>query len=118
MQNMLLFASEAGGGHENGFWYGLLSETLISAAASIILFGLLYWKAGPAAKKMAADRTARIAKEIEDAEKARTDAEAKFADVQGRIANAENERQRILVEARQTAEALKQQIVARADEEA
>ena len=40
---------------------------------------------------------------------------AKLGDVQHRIANAENERQRILVEARQTAEALKAQIVARAE---
>ncbi len=121
MHTMLLFASEAGneaGGHANGFLFGDLAETLISAVASIVLFALLYWKGAPAAKKMAADRTARLAKEIEDAGKARTDAEAKFADVQSRIANAENERQRILVEARQTAEALKQQIVARADEEA
>ena len=118
MHTLLLFASEAGGEHANGFFFGDVAETVIAAAASIILFALLYWKGMPAAKKMAADRTARLAKEIEDAEKARTDAEAKYADVQNRIANAENERQRILVEARQTAEALKQQIVAKADDEA
>lgn len=119
MNQLTLFASEAaGGGHENGFLWGEPKETAIAAVASLLLFAFLYWKAAPAAKKMLADRTARIAKELEDAEKAHTDASAKLADVQHRIANAENERQRILVEARQTAEALKQQIVAKADEEA
>ena len=118
MHSLMLFAAESEAAHANGFFFGDLAETLVSGVAAVILIALLYWKGGPAAKKMAADRTARLAKELEDAEKARTDAEAKFADVQGRIANAENERQRILVEARQTAEALKQQIVAKAEDEA
>jgi len=91
---------------------------LSSASASLILFALLWWKGLPAAKAMLTARTDRIAKEISEAEKARTDAEGRHGEVQARIANAENERQRILVEARQTAEALKQQIAARAATEA
>lgn len=116
--NFLLFASEAAAGHENGFWIGKLDEVVVAGIASIIIFALLYWKGAGPAKKMLSDRSERIAKEIEDAEKAHTDAQSKLDDVQNRIANAENERQRILVEARQTAEALKTQIVARADDEA
>jgi F-type H+-transporting ATPase subunit b len=116
--NFLLFASEAAGGHENGFWIGRLDEVMVAAVASIIIFILLYWKGAGPAKKMLSDRSDRIAKEIDDAEKAHADAQGKLDDVQGRIANAENERQRILVEARQTAEALKTQIVAKADDEA
>jgi F-type H+-transporting ATPase subunit b len=116
--NFLLFASEAAGGHENGFWMGKLDEVLVAAVASIIIFALLYWKGAGPAMKMLTDRSDRIAKELEDAEKAHNDAQAKLGDVQARIANAENERQRILVEARQTAEALKNQIVAKADDEA
>ena len=115
----LLLASTEGGGHAaNGFFIGDLKEAVIAAVASIIVFGLLWWKAGPAIKGALAGRTERIAKEIDDAEKARAEAEAKLADVQGRIANAENERQRILVEARQTAESVKTGIVARAEDEA
>lgn len=116
--NYLILASEAATEHANGFLFGEPKETIVSALASIIVLALLWWKAGPFAKKAMVDRTARIAKELEDAEKARVDAETKLSDVQGRIANAEQERQRILVEARQTAEALKNQIVAKAEAEA
>jgi F-type H+-transporting ATPase subunit b len=115
--NLLILAAE-GAEHANGFLLGELKETIVSGIASVILFSLLWWKTAPLAKKALGDRTARIAKELEDAEKARVDAETKLSDVQGRIANAEQERQRILVEARQTAEALKNQIVAKAEEEA
>lgn len=114
----LLLASAEGGHAANGFFIGDMKEALISAAASLLVFGLLWWKAGPAIKNALHSRTERIAKEIDDAEKARVDAEAKLTDVQARIANAENERQRILVEARQTAESVKTGIVARAEEEA
>ena len=125
MYGFLVFAATEGGGHAgNGFLTGdlgdkhTLYEVLISAAASIIVFALLYWKGMPAAKKGLAARTARIAKELDDATKARNDSEGRLGDVQQRIANAEDERQRILVEARQTAEALKTQIVERAADEA
>jgi len=103
---------------ENNFFFGATAEMVVSAIASIIVISLLIWKAGPAAKTALAARTDRIAKEIDDAAKAHTDAESKLADVQGRIANSEQERQRILVEARQTAEALKQQIIAKAEDDA
>jgi F-type H+-transporting ATPase subunit b len=121
MTNLLLLAAE----EHTGFTHFFISEgehsgveVLISASAAIILFALLWWKGLPAAKDMAEGRTDRIAKEVTEAEKARRDAEGRLGEVQSRIANAENERQRILVEARQTAEALKQQIAGRAADEA
>jgi F-type H+-transporting ATPase subunit b len=95
-----------------------LAEAAWSGLASLIIFGLLWWKAGPALTAMARGRTQKIETEITDAERVRTDAEGRLGDVNHRIANAGDERQRILVEARQTAEALKQQIQARAEAEA
>jgi len=100
------------------FFFHDVKEVIITSLASIIVFALLWWKAGPAAKKAMGARTEKIAAELDDAARAKADAEARVDDVQGRIANAEDERQRILVEARQTAEALKQQILSRAADEA
>lgn len=116
IQNLILLAAE-GHGPNHPIWPEV-KELIWAAAAFFIVFGLLWWKGLPAAKKGLTDRTERLAKEIDDAAKASSDADAKLADVQQRIANAENERQRILVEARQTAEALKAQIVQKADEDA
>lgn len=117
MHAFLVFASEAGEG--NGFLLSHdIQEVAWSGLASLIIFGLLYWKGAGPAKAMLQARTQRIATEVEDAERVRNDAEGRLGDVNHRIANATDERQRILVEARQTAEALKQQIVARAEAEA
>jgi F-type H+-transporting ATPase subunit b len=111
----VVFAAEEG----NGFLLAHdKAEVAWSALASVIVIAFLWWKAGPFAKKALTDRTDKIARDIDDAGRTRADATSKLADVQGRIASAEDERQRILVEARQTAEFLRQQIVARAAAEA
>jgi F-type H+-transporting ATPase subunit b len=114
LHHAVVFADET----PNNFFYGKLDEVIVSGLASVIVIGLLIWKGLPAARGMATARTERISKEIGDASKAHTDAQQRLDEVRQRIANAENERQRILVEARQTAEALKTQIVARAEDEA
>ena len=114
IEQLTIFAAE---GPNHPIWPDP-KELPWAAAAFLIVAGLLWWKALPPAKAALQARTERIAKEIDDAAKASTDADARLSDVQTRIANAENERQRILVEARQTAEALKAQIVARADADA
>ncbi|MCU0267372.1 MAG: F0F1 ATP synthase subunit B [Acidimicrobiales bacterium] len=97
---------------------GDVNEAIWATIAFIIVFGLLLWKGGPPAKQAFVGRTERIAKELGDAEAARTDAAGALGDVETRIANAENERQRILVEARQTADALRQQLIAKAEQDA
>lgn len=97
--------------HDNKEW-------IISAIASLILFALLY-KFG---KKPLADawngRINRISDELADAEKARVEAEQALADVQLRIANLDQERQRIIAEAHQTSSSVKQQIEERARSDA
>jgi F-type H+-transporting ATPase subunit b len=100
------------------FFFHSLSELIVTSLASIIVFALMFWKGVPAARAALESRTTKIATEIEHAGQARRSGEGRLVEVQQRIASAEDERQRILVEARQTAEALKQQIVAKATAEA
>jgi F-type H+-transporting ATPase subunit b len=113
----LLIASE-GESTLKVFFFHSLSEVIVTSLASIIVFALAWWKGLPLARKALAARTARIAAEIEEAAKGRATAEAHLAEVQGRVERAGEEHERILVEARETAEALKAQIIARAGEEA
>ncbi len=118
MLNILILASEEGGHAANNWLYGDVKETLVSAIASIILFALLVWKAGPAIKKAMSDRTDRIAGEIDEAERARVECEQALDQVQASIANAEGERHRILSDARATAEQVKASLIERGQQEA
>lgn len=118
MSNLLILASEGGGHAANNWLYGDVKEVLVTGVASIILFALLAWKGGPAIKKGWNDRIANIETELSEAEAARATGESALAEVQGRIANAEVERNRILSEARATAEQVKAGLIARGQEEA
>ncbi|MCB1248706.1 MAG: F0F1 ATP synthase subunit B [Acidimicrobiales bacterium] len=115
--NIAILAAE--GGHAaNNWFFGDIKEVIVTGLASIILFGLLWWKGGPALKDMWNGRINRIADEVTDAEAARADAERALGEAQGRVADLDTEKARLLSEARATAEAVKAQIIARAEEEA
>jgi F-type H+-transporting ATPase subunit b len=115
MQNLGVLAA----GTENGFIIPHdINEVIWGSSAFIVVMSLLIWKAGPAIKNMWNGRIDRIAGEIETAEAARRAAEGELADVQGRIANADAERDRIRAEAQQTAAALKGQIAERSAQDA
>lgn len=114
MHTILIIASTENGPilpHDTGeiFWGALAFVSVVS---------LLVWKAGPAVKDAWNTRIDGLERELSAAAAARSDGESALADVQGRIANAEHERQRILAEARQTAEALEAQLVAKAEQDA
>lgn len=103
----------------NGFLLSSdLNEVIWGSIAFFIILGLLIWKAGPFIKTALSSRTERVAKEIHDSTVAKAEAQAKLADVQRRIADAGNERQRILEEADQTATSLKAQLRVKADQDA
>lgn len=120
MNLLVILASEGGeAAAENGFLLAHdVKEVAVSAAASIILFALLWWKGGPALKQMWNGRIERISSEISDAEAARAEAGHALADVQNRVQNLDQERTRLLAEARQTAEAVRQQLEERGAQEA
>jgi F-type H+-transporting ATPase subunit b len=81
-------------------------ELLWGSIASILIFALLYWKAGPIVKKAMQDRTARIQGELDDAAKALRDADAEAAAIRQAVGDIGAERARILAEADTQAEAL------------
>ena len=82
------------------------AEIIYGGLASVIVIGLLIWKAGPLVKKAMAARTDKIQGELDDSAAARRDAEAEAARIRQSLGNIEAERQRLLAEADAQAEAL------------
>ena len=117
MNDFLILAAEEGA--ENGAILPHdINEVIWGSLAFFIVVFLIVWKAGPAIKAAWSGRIERIEGELGDAASGRSAAESQLADVQGRIADADTERSRILAEARQTAESLRAQLVARAESDA
>jgi F-type H+-transporting ATPase subunit b len=85
---------------------GPWKELIPAALASLIVFGLLYWKAGPIIKKSFTDRTARIQKQLDDAATAKAEAEAEAARIRQARGDIDAERARLYAEADAQAAAL------------
>lgn len=93
-------------------------EMVWGIGAFAIVF-LLMWKfAFPPVKKGMEARTERIRDTLDSAEKAKTDAQAVLDEYQRQLADAKNESNRIIEEARQTADALRRDLMAKAESEA
>jgi F-type H+-transporting ATPase subunit b len=82
------------------------AEIIYGGIASLIVIGLLIWKAGPILKKAMTARTDKIQGELDDAAAARRDAETEAARIRQSLGNIEAERQRLLTEADAQAEAM------------
>ena len=73
-----------------------LKELIPGTLASVLVFSLLAWKAGPIIRKSFRDRTARIQKELDDAAAAKTAAEAEAVKIRQAQGDIEAERGREL----------------------
>jgi F-type H+-transporting ATPase subunit b len=82
------------------------AELIYGTLSSVIIVGLLVKFAGPMAKKAFADRTAKVQAEIDDAAKAKSDAEAEAARIRQALGDIDAERQRLLADADAQATAL------------
>jgi F-type H+-transporting ATPase subunit b len=82
------------------------AEIIYGGLSSLIVFGLLYKFAGPAAKKALAGRTERIQKELDGAAQARSKSESDASDIRTALGDVEAERTRLLAEADTQAAAL------------
>lgn len=89
-----------------------INELIWGGGAFLIVFGFLAWKGYPAIKGAMNDRTEKIRAEIEGAEASRAEAAKAEADLKAQLADARNEAARILEEARQDADAVKQERIA------
>lgn len=80
----------------------------------IVLVGLRFF-AYPAVKKGMDDRTERIRGDLDQADRAKSEASGVLQDYQRQLADAKNESNRIIEEARQTADQLRVDLMARAE---
>lgn len=94
------------------------NELVWGGLAFIIVFGALAKLGYPAIKKAMEDRTNRIREGLDDAERAKNEAQGILDEYQRQLADARNESNRIIEEARQTADQLRRDLVSRAEQEA
>ena len=95
----------------------LTSELLVSLVSFGVLF-LLMWKfALPPITKMLDDRAAKIKDSLEKAEETRVEAERLLDEYKAQLAEARLEANRVIEQGRKVAETMKDEIVAKANEE-
>ena len=115
---LILAAEEA----EEGDNLALVLPEPYELFAGIIAFGIVFffvWKwAFPAIDKMLEDRQRAIKGQMEDAEAAKAEAQSLLDDYRKQLAGAKGEAAGIVNEARESAEAMKNDIVAKAQTEA
>jgi F-type H+-transporting ATPase subunit b len=95
-----------------------INEVIWGAVGFFTVLGFLQWKAVPAIKKTMAARTERIAGDLAAAEAQRTEAEAVHAQYQAQLADARQESARIVEEARQAADSVRTDLIAKAEADA
>lgn len=93
-------------------------EIIWGGIAFVIVFTLLAWKAWPAIKKGLQDREDKIRGDLEHAESVRTQADNELKDYQAQLADARGEAGRIIEEARQSADQVRKDLIARAEADA
>ncbi|MEO8475745.1 MAG: F0F1 ATP synthase subunit B [Actinomycetota bacterium] len=95
-----------------------IAELIYGTLAFLIVFGLLAKFAFPALNTMLAERTAKIQGEMEKAESTRAEADTLLAEYRQSLAGARDESNRIIEESRKTADQLRRDVQAKAEEEA
>jgi F-type H+-transporting ATPase subunit b len=94
------------------------NEILWGGAAFLILLVVLWKFALPPVRQMMQNREDRIRADLERAEQAKKEGESELAEYRKQLADARNEAGRIIEEARQSADQVRRDLVARAEAEA
>src|SRR4051812_37881908 len=93
------------------------NEIIWGSLAFVVLLIAMWKFAFPAVTKMMNDRTERIRRNLDDAERVKGEAQSILDEYQRQLADAKSEANRIIEEARQTAESLRRDLMARAESE-
>jgi F-type H+-transporting ATPase subunit b len=95
----------------------LTSELLVSLVSFGVLFVLMWKFALPPITKMLDERAAKIKDSLEKAEETRVEAERLLDEYKAQLAEARLEANRVIEQGRKVAETMKEEIVAKANEE-
>ena len=98
--------------------YPHAAELIVGALAFAIIFFFMWKWVLPRVNTLLEERREKIQGELERAETTRTEADRILADYQAQLANARDEANRIIEEARRTAQQLQLDLQARAEHEA
>tara|TARA_B100000700_G_C14855023_1_gene765845 strand:+ start:30 stop:764 length:735 start_codon:yes stop_codon:yes gene_type:complete len=91
------------------------NEIIWGGGAFLVLLALMMWKGFPAVQRIMNQRSEKIASDLDQADQAKTDAQAVKAQYEAELADAKSEASRIIDEARQQAEGLRTDLQARAE---
>lgn len=97
--------------------YPHAAELIVGAVAFAIIFFFMWKWVLPRANALLDERREKIQGEMERAESTRSEADTLLADYRSQLANARDEGNRIIEEARRTAEQLRLDLEARAEQE-
>ena len=117
-QAFLLFAEETEEASGVDLLFPDPNETIAGVIAFVIVFFFVWKWAIPALNKTLEARQAAIAAELESAEKAKLEAESLLADYRAQVAGANEEAAQKVADGRDAGEAVKADIIARAEAEA
>jgi F-type H+-transporting ATPase subunit b len=95
-----------------------VNEIVWGLVSFVVLFVIMQKFAFPAVQKSMQARTERIRSNLDEAERVKGEAQSILDDYQRQLADARNESNRIIEEARQTADQLRQDLMARAEADA
>ena len=97
--------------------YPHASELIVGAIAFGILFFFMWKWVIPRVNTLLEERRAQIQGQLESAEQTRRQAEGELAEYRKQLASARGDANRIIEEARRTAEAMRKDLVAKAEQE-
>ncbi|MGD2102429.1 MAG: F0F1 ATP synthase subunit B [Acidimicrobiia bacterium] len=114
----VLAAEEGEGGSSTDLVLPETSELIAGIIAFAIVFFFVWRWAMPTIRETLERRRQAITGQIEEAEKAKAEAESLLADYRAQLAEAKAEGNRVVEEARQSADQLRADILAKAEQEA